>query len=376
MKDLVLQTSDDLVLRMAHEVDPIRALIELIWNSIDAEADVVRVLLTRSEADAIEEVIVEDDGHGIASDDIKSTFGQIGGSWKLLSTKTKNDRRVLHGKRGEGRLRAFALGSEVSWTSESVNTLGVRETVSIKGSRANGRIFQWNAVPSTASKTKTIFTAYNRQEKRLSALFGDSVMPKLRSHFAPVLLNEENLSITFDGDSLDPHDEILHDTPLPIPLDDSSSATIYLRIVEWKSGNHKAIYFGHDATHFTVEIPGADVERQFPFSAYIYSDNFDTSTLEELETPNLAHGRVGAIWQSVCEAIRTHFAARRLLRRREQIEQWRKDEVYPYTDEPKSEPEKVERAVFDVIASAVVSKVPKRASERRQADIDSATRCC
>ena len=36
MKDLVLTASDDHVARLAHEGDPVRAVVELVWNAVDA----------------------------------------------------------------------------------------------------------------------------------------------------------------------------------------------------------------------------------------------------------------------------------------------------------------------------------------------------
>ena len=87
MEELELQTSDDLVSRLAHEGDPVRAVVELVWNAIDAEAASVEVLLERSESDAVVGVKVVDDGHGISSDEVRGTFGRIGDSWKKLATR-------------------------------------------------------------------------------------------------------------------------------------------------------------------------------------------------------------------------------------------------------------------------------------------------
>lgn len=80
MEDLVLTASDDHVARLAHEGDPVRAIIELIWNAVDAEATNVVVTMERSSMAAIDQARVEDDGHGISSDEVASTFGRIGGS--------------------------------------------------------------------------------------------------------------------------------------------------------------------------------------------------------------------------------------------------------------------------------------------------------
>lgn len=358
MKDLPLVPSDDHVIRLAHESDPIRAVVELVWNSIDGEADNVRVILRRSDMEAIEAVIIEDDGHGITSDEVGSTFGRIGGSWKALSEKSKNGKRSLHGKNGEGRLRAFALGSSVSWVSESANAAGAHETVTIEGSRDRGHVFRWDAIPSAATKSGTTFTALNEQERSLNALNADATLVKLRGHFAPVLLDDRKLTVTFDGATLDPKDEIERDTERAVPFGDGQN--LQLRIIEWKSGQHRALYFGKDTEHFVHETSGTDFEAQFSYSAYLTWDGFDTESLSELGLGDMAEGRVGEIWQATREAIRDHFASRRLERRRDQIQQWKQSGVYPYKDEPKTEPEKAERAVFDVISSTLVPQISKR----------------
>lgn len=80
VRNLPLSAGGDLVTRLARERDPVRAVVELVWNAIDAEAGTVRVGIVRTALDAIESVTIEDDGHGISSDEVQSTFGRIGGS--------------------------------------------------------------------------------------------------------------------------------------------------------------------------------------------------------------------------------------------------------------------------------------------------------
>ena len=101
MTELNLQADDDHVERLAHENDPVRAIVELIWNAIDAEAPTVTVELEHDDTlGGIVKTVVSDTGHGIDRDELDSTFGRIGGSWKRLATKSKNDKRGLHGERG------------------------------------------------------------------------------------------------------------------------------------------------------------------------------------------------------------------------------------------------------------------------------------
>lgn len=360
VRDLPLSATSDFVTRHARQRDPVRAVVELVWNAIDAEADSVRIDLTLSDMDAIESVTVTDDGHGISSDEVQSTFGRIGGSWKALATRSKNDKRGLHGKLGEGRLRAFALGSRVTWVSESINAIGERERVVIVGSTEQADPFGWEVSPSTAQKTGTVVTALNEQDRSLNLLQSESTLTTLTSHFAPVLLNDEHLSISFDGAVLNPSDEILDDTTMQATLDCDPATSIRIRIIEWRTGKHRAVYFGEDDERFAVEVSGAELENQAAFSAYVTWPGFDVESLAALSLSDMAPDPAGAVWRATKAAIRDHFASRRRSRRRDQIEEWKTKGIYPYADEPVTEVDKAERAVFDIVSSAIVPQIPKR----------------
>jgi hypothetical protein len=365
VEELVLQVTDDLVARIAHENDPVRAVVELVWNAVDGEATSVRVELERTAMDAIGVVRVVDDGHGISSDEVRTTFGRIGDSWKKFSAKSKNGRRYLHGKLGQGRLRAFALGSRVVWSSISDNTAGKRQEVTIYGSRGNRDRFPWDVAPSTVSMTGTTVTIYNDEQRSLVALEADGAVPTLRSHFAPVLFNDKSLTITFDGAALDPQQEIADDIRIPVTFGDGDAQAAVVRVIEWRSGKHRAVYFGPDGDHFPYEESGSDFESQFAYSAYVTWPNLGTNELTDLGLRDMAPSDVGALWAVVRRTIQEHFAARRRRRRREQVEQWKESGVYPYQGEPGSEPERAERAVFDVVSGTLVQHIPKNNKDAR-----------
>ena len=48
MERIHLEAADDHVRVLAHEGDPLRAVLELIWNSLDADANQVAVTLHRN----------------------------------------------------------------------------------------------------------------------------------------------------------------------------------------------------------------------------------------------------------------------------------------------------------------------------------------
>jgi histidine kinase/DNA gyrase B/HSP90-like ATPase len=360
--DLVLEASDGHVARLAHEADPVRAIVELVWNSIDAEAWHVRVSLERDESlGGIVGVTVRDDGHGISVDEVTAAFGRIGDSWKSRGDRrSKNDVRGLHGSLGQGRLRAFALGSRVCWRSVSRDTSGALYTVAIDGRRTCRNVFEWDSSPAGDEPTGTVFTAANDEQRQLKALLPDAALPALRANFAPILLNSPDLVITYDGCPLDPSAEIADDAILTVPVElEGGARALHVRVIEWKAGTHRAIYYGRDAEHLSYEEDGSEVESQFPFSAYVSLPGLQDEW-QDLVLGELAPDPVGAAWRATRHAVREHFADRRRRRRREQVAAWKNQGVYPYQGEPETETDRAERAVFDVVSGALSAQIPTR----------------
>ena len=131
MPRVQVQVRADHVERLTR-ADAVAAIAELVWNSLDAEATTIEVQLERVPQprgdDAIGTITVRDNGHGVAHDQVEALFTQIGGSWKKVAANrlSKNRKVVLHGERGQGRLKAFTLGDDVIWSSVSEDRQGGR----------------------------------------------------------------------------------------------------------------------------------------------------------------------------------------------------------------------------------------------------------
>lgn len=363
---LTLEPGLDHVERLTHRGDPLRAVVELMWNAIDAEAPSVAVQFERLEAGGIDVVRVIDDGHGISPDELRSSFGMIGGSWKRAGDKTRNGKRLLHGERGEGRLRAFALGSAVEWTSHAEDTAGVRHEVRIAGDSKDCRQFISSFEPAEGSGTGTRFVARNHQSLSLNALDSDKALPTLLANFAPLLLNEPGLVLTYDGTRLDPSNHMVEDATYKLNV---VQGTAHLRIIEWKSAakrTPRTIYFGKDGTHFPHEEKASRLESKFPFTAYVTWDGLNQEELATLGLGEMAPAPVATLWIEVEEQVRKHFTTRRRRARGEQIRAWKDAGVYPYQGKPANDTEKAERAVFDVISGTLS---PHIATDSHQAKV-------
>jgi hypothetical protein len=63
------------------------------------------VRLSRNALGSLDSIEVIDNGLGITMADAQEGFGHLGGSWKQHDHQTKREKRILHGKQGQG---AFA----------------------------------------------------------------------------------------------------------------------------------------------------------------------------------------------------------------------------------------------------------------------------
>jgi len=97
---------------------PASALAELIWNALDADASTVHVRFVANALGGVDQIVVHDDGLGVGTEkvDVDTLFRRLGGSWKAKAGRTRQN-RMLHGKAGEGRFKAFALGDHVAWNT-------------------------------------------------------------------------------------------------------------------------------------------------------------------------------------------------------------------------------------------------------------------
>ncbi|MFD0904651.1 ATP-binding protein [Actinomadura sediminis] len=359
MHELVLSASNDHVQRLAKERDPIRAVIELIWNGIDAEADRVDVEFERDHLRAITRVKVRDWGHGISVDEVSPTFGEIGNSWKARSKRSKNGKRKLWGSKGEGRLHAFALGDRVEWVSVGKDATNKRWRLTIKGDRTDRGRFTYDAVEvSRGEILGTVFAAYNdSQGQPIQRLDSERARANIAATFAPFLLNNPSVTLNYDGTPINPAEQIAEDKVFERVVEtEEGDFTYSLRLIEWKSGRHHSIYYGESTDHAVFEHDAKDIEPRYNFSLYVAWPGIGDSS-NEIALGELAPSPYAELVRDVKAAIREYFEWRRRQDRRSQIEIWKNSGAYPYKEPPKTEAEKVERATFDLVSGALSAHI-------------------
>lgn len=197
---LHIDTQADHVISLAKQKQPVEAVAERIWNSLDAEAMNVQVELERhTQLEGIVAVTIADDGHGVAPEEIRLSFERLGDSAKKTQRTSANIKRLMDGRHGRGRLRGFALGRSIAWTTSAKDAPGEWRRSCVAGSVTSPTHFTTDNLPISAG---TVFKSVNPPET-ISRLTSDSALPRLNSIFASFLTEHPEVSVTFDGTRLD-----------------------------------------------------------------------------------------------------------------------------------------------------------------------------
>ncbi|MEX2375145.1 MAG: ATP-binding protein [Dehalococcoidia bacterium] len=351
---------EDFVARQTR-AKPIPALAELIWNGLDGDANTINVEFAHGDlTGGMSRIVVYDDGEGFPRDEAKALFGNLGGSWKRQTRRTRRAGRMVHGQEGRGRCKAFALGQAVTWDvcykaedgnqSFEIRLLDADLTdVSISPE-----------VPAPERQTGVIVTIgdVRRDFKAFESAEG---LQELAEIFALYLINYRGVSIRIGGERLDPEAAIAsqHKRTLgSVKAEDGIEYPVELHVIEWRSDTKRTLYlcseegFPLDQVETRFHVPG------FFFSAYLKSPYVERLHNEErIALAEMDPVLNGAVDQARF-AIKEYFHERAAERARSVVDEWKAADVYPYRGEPQSTVEKAERQMFDIVAVHVQEIAP------------------
>lgn len=363
MKKIQFAPKKDFLERLSN-AGSIKALSELIWNGLDAGSDTIEVSLESNDMEGLECIRVADQGTGIYYPHLDSLFGDLGASWK--QHKIRENGRAIHGKKGQGRLKAFALGNEVKW-----KTVFKDEDSNIKSYTIHGRGSELESMScsdpmqvdaNTQSGTEVIVSSI---EKSHGALLAESAHTELAKIFAPYLSQYPNVSIVYNGATIDPaaHQNRTKEIHLdPIQLEGGKTADVTISIVEWNMDTKREIHLC-DANGVSLHETKALGRFRAPnihFTAYIKTDHFvDLAQAGKLEILEDSLPDVSLILEKSRKAISKYFRRRQAELQSGAVERWKAEEIYPFEDKEQIDPvEEAERQVFDILAVNVESYLP------------------
>jgi hypothetical protein len=360
MRTVSVKVQNDYLERISKAKKPILAIAELVWNGLDADATRINVDFETNALGGITSIRVTDDGHGITSADAISAFENLGGSWKRWDTHSKTKQRMLHGKAGRGRFQAFALGSVVEWTTRFKEN----ETLcqyQIRGCFDQiGTFTIEEAVEVPLGKSGTTVTICDIRND-FPSLMTEAALDDLAEQLALYLMKYTDVTVLYNGKEIDPLCvvENMEDFKLPaVSMDNGTVVESELTVIEWKSSVSRSLVLC-DESGFPLQetIPGVQAPG-FSFTAYLKSNYLRTLNDENVLTLEAMDSDVGRMLDNAKEKLRQHFRVRTAAQARNLVQEWVKEEIYPYSGSPKDIVEQTERQVFDVLALNVNSYLP------------------
>ncbi|GIF68349.1 hypothetical protein Ais01nite_63840 [Asanoa ishikariensis] len=360
MRRVHLEAAEDHVQRLARESDPLGAVKELIWNALDADATRVDVVLHRSPLGAVERVTVRDDGTGMAPEALAAAFDRIGGSWKKWTAGTLLKQRTLHGSNGQGRLRAYALGDHLRWTTVADGVGGRSRTEVAAHAGARNDFLIGDSEP-TRSGTGTLVEAWGKQSPRLDRLPLRANHRRLTTELAPYLTAYPEVTVVYDGVPVDPRTSVARTAVYPLTFATAAGDTeeAQLKVIEWSTPVEREL---HLCDRHGIPVGSVDVGIRAPgfdFTAYVLWH----ATADHVGDVQLGDGHdseVTALVAAAREQLRAHFRSRVDDRRRELVARWRTEGDYPYEADGG-----LEQETFDLVATTVHRHIPRRGNQRR-----------
>ena len=205
-KVIQVEAQEDFIEKLA-VASPAQALVELIWNGLDAEATKVSIEVDHSDW-GLHSIRVRDNGHGIPPQEAEELFMHLGGSWKRNENKSKNGKRRLHGEEGKGRFRALALGRVATWlvTAPDERTQLVRYSITVIKDRAK-EFKVTSALPVNGDAKAGVEVTISEPYKQWR-LENPTILQELNEIYAIYMMEYPGVHISLVGTNLDPAKQI------------------------------------------------------------------------------------------------------------------------------------------------------------------------
>jgi Histidine kinase-, DNA gyrase B-, and HSP90-like ATPase len=345
---------------------PVKALAEAIWNSLDAGADHVDVSFEYTALNAISTVVITDDGEGITPERAEAGFAEYGDSWKRhLDARTYNDRHV-HGRRGRGRYHILDLGLGAIWTSVAQHVSGGTMRTELSLGTTDPKSFKVSDLGEGTGATGTVLRVTNVSADVDKALNRDDLAEQLASEFALYIRQYPEVEIKVAGTVIDPSS--LHEEPVLLEVAvEEIEPVAKVQFIEWhkKMEADRQFYLCDSHGAALVDIPSEIRAAEFHFTAYVCWDGFT-------QPPSSAHlaligGGTGAlVLDAAREVVTAHLAERAQERSAETLEEWKRDQSYPFAGEPRTKSEEVVRKSFDIVAVSAAPVLSEMGRNQRR----------
>ncbi|WP_418344862.1 hypothetical protein [Rhodococcus pyridinivorans] len=225
-------------------------------------------------------------------------------------------------------------------------------TIKIEGNRGHLNRFEITDIQTAGETIGTRVDIGGATDEAIAA-FDDRtrLSQRLLTEFALHLDRHDDFEIEFLGAAIDPSGVIAGKETMDVIPPEGVDGPVSLTVIEWDLPNvERRLYLCKKDGTVTGELAPGIQAVGAEFTAYLTWDGFshDAELLLEGDTQSPA----GKAVEAGRAALRRYLAGTSRRREAETIVRWRKEGVYPYTGEPKTEVEKATRQAFNVVAMA------------------------
>lgn len=360
-KSLNIQVAKDHLERLTRASGS-SALMELIWNSLDADATSIQIR-TKEGSLGIVGITVEDNGNGIKYDDAQTIFGTLGGSMKKSRRTSPKDRK-LHGEEGKGRFKSLALGNTIKYESrfEDKGQFYLFEINIDANNIQNVEIGDLKTLKKNEYSTGVKVIISNIIQENASILLTNRIQHEIEEKLAVYHMAYPDFTIFINNHRLDFTRFIKRKFEDEFKINIGESKVEYkfkIKILEWNIPIERNIYLCNKAGISYAEYQLRLKAPSFEIAVYLISDY-----IEGLQkSGNIILGEMEPVIKDAMDAARD--ITRKYIRERiheharDFIDEAKKEGTYPYSGKPKSEVETVQRQVFDIVALNINEYVPK-----------------
>ncbi len=321
MKTGTVVVQDDYLQKITATRNPLRAIEELIWNGLDADADEVFVEFAPGLLTKLGEIRVTDKGTGIPHAEAEKLFESLGGYWKSKQEKTPKG-RFIHGKNGQGRFKAFALGQNVTWET-TYRDRGKVMTYTIAASATDLREFTISDPVPSQQTTGTVCTITDiHRDYRIWGT--DEAMDEVSEIFALYLYDNRHVKLVYDGTIIDPASVISHLEAMPLTAISKTGTELIatLTAIEWSSKAKRFLYLCTSKNFPLHKLPPGIKARGFKFTAYLSASLFDSFADGNKESLLELDADAAVLVDAAKDRLRDHFRAREAALARDRVDEW------------------------------------------------------
>lgn len=343
----------------------VKALRELVANSLDAHATKVTISLQANELGELLSLTVADNGHGISPEVLKTRFIEV-----AVDTQSNGSAGRL-GRFGVGRLAVHRIGSLSEWTTTS-KCQSDKVTCRFVLSDSPEALKVKEEAVSNEVECGTTIQVYNLRDKDREKPSLANIASDLTAHFCGYLLGNPSREIWVGEERLDVTQRILSREPDVIPAagrfteDAKIEHIIFKAPLDQTRFPFQVIFAGKGRTVATERLETPPTPSYLALIEAPYLDSLVTSNRDLLVEMDDTFTQLRDAALSKISTFGERFKSERI---KTFIHRARQQEYYPYRADTGDPVTVAKQAIYDVVLEKVNETANVEGMTKRQQEV-------